>query len=682
MRNRSACAPHLDGVLCREVKRMPFSPGTRLVGLFVVAMSAALAAQTAQQRPTFRSGVDLIEVDVSVIDGDGRPIPDLEPSDFSVTVDGDPRRVVQAQFISVRSPEPDTHQSEPVAEEVYSTSSTSNIDHTPGRLIVIAVDEESILFGEGRHVMRAASEFVDRLSPSDHVALVAVPQPSVYVDFTLDHDQVSRAIAGMSGLGRRVVSTFNIGLYEAFQIAEHGDDNMLAEVEARICGETDVGGALVPEIGCVERIAAESRQIVQESRLHTKNMRDGLESILEALREVEGPKVLLWISGGHVVDGAEMTMRVLEDLVVEARTTVYVIMIDAPLGGDITQASSPPTPSQDRRMQEQGLHLAAAITRGTVFRAHFNPDPIFDRLEDEMSGYYLLGVESRPNDLDKARRQIEVSVQREGAGVRARREISFTPEDLDRTVDERASSLLRAPGATTGLPLRVATYAYQDTESEQMRVLVAAEVDVPASVPSALTLEYTLLDPDGTQVSGGQTQISPRVAQTPSGPVFEITFTLTVEPGPYALRFSVVDPAGQRGTVEHPVNAEPLSTGPLTIGDLMVSDLASSPVGGTVPPVEARVSGGSLLAYTELYAESSALWEEVELHFDVVDDATGPARAEDTMTMQETADPRRRVFTGDVSVAHLPPGQYVARAHVIHDAIEVALVRRPFRITE
>ncbi len=41
---------------------------------------------------------------------------------------------------------------------------------------------------------------------------------------------------------------------------------------------------------------------------------------------------------------------------------------------------------------------------------------------------------------------------------------------------------------------------------------------------------------------------------------------------------------------------------------------------------------------------------------------------------------RRRGATAVVAVPHLPPGRYVARARVMHDAAEMARVRRPFRI--
>ena len=371
---------------------------------------------------------------------------------------------------------------------------------------------------------------------------------------------------------------------------------------------------------CQQRVEFESRQIVEESKLQTRNMRYGLQDILRALREVEGPKVLLWISGGHVVDGTEMTMRALEDLVVEARTTLYVMMVDEPLGGDITQATAPPTPSDDRRMKEQGLHLAAAITRGTVFRAHFNPDPIFDRLEREMSGYYLLGVESRPNDRDKERRKIEVSVRREGARVRARREVTFAAEETDPSVEGRLGRMLRSPVPNRELPVRVATYAYQLAESEQqVRVVVAAELGV--SPP--LTMGFMLRDPAGNVVASGTKEIAPQLAETPAGQLLETSFDITVDPGTYTLRVAAIDATGQGGSVEHPVHAEPMSDDHFSVGDLLVTDQSN----GMRPPVEARVSSGRLLAFTELYADSLEVWQDVAVHLDVADDATGPPRS-------------------------------------------------------
>ena len=604
---------------------MTLSPGIRLVGLFVVTMSAALAAQTAQQRPTFRSGVDLIEVDVTVVDGDSYPITDLQASDFSVTVDGEPRRVVQAQFVSLRPPEEAEMAFPPAAEEIFSSSNT---DQTPGRLVVIAVDEASILFGEGRHVMRAAGEFVDSLSPADRVGLVAIPH-GVYIDFTSDHDRVRRAVEGLSGLGvHRRPELRRIGLGEAYRITVFNDRGTEEIVARRLCGS---GGTAL----CRNRLHQNSREIVLETRYDSGNARRGLESLLGEMRELEGPNTLVWISGGFIIDD-QLALLEIKKRAAASRTTLYVMMVPEPLI-DMSQRASYVTARDDRRKREEGLLALAAFTGARLMRAQFNPGPLFERIERELSGYYLLGVESRPTDRDKERRGIKVSVARDGVRVRARREISFTAEDVDQSVDERLARLLRSPMATQELPLKVATYTYQGTEPEQMRVLVAAEVDVPAGLSSELTLGVMLRDAEGTTVLTRQQQITATPADTPHGPVLKTSFPLSVSPGTYSLRVAVIDATGQRGSVDHPVHARVTSSGPLAVGDLVVADQASLRPGGVRPPVDARVSGDRLVVYTELYADAPAVWERTTVHIGVADTAKGPARTRTTVTFDGLA---------------------------------------------
>ena len=79
------------------------------VGVLAVATSASLLAgggpePPAQQRgrdqaPAFRSGIEAVTVDVGVVDKQGLPLRGLTHGDFVVTVGGQPRRVVTAEFI-------------------------------------------------------------------------------------------------------------------------------------------------------------------------------------------------------------------------------------------------------------------------------------------------------------------------------------------------------------------------------------------------------------------------------------------------------------------------------------------------------------------------------------------------------------------------------------------------------
>src|SRR6185503_2087221 len=125
--------------------------------LFAVAtcVVAALAAVAAQERPpsqpsqtsepiqgpSFRTGIDLVAVDVSVVDRNGKPVDDLLPPDFVVKIDGSTRRVVSADLVKVdveygRKPRVDKAESPSLF--------TSNLTPPTGRRIVIAIDQVRI----------------------------------------------------------------------------------------------------------------------------------------------------------------------------------------------------------------------------------------------------------------------------------------------------------------------------------------------------------------------------------------------------------------------------------------------------------------------------------------------------------------------------------------------------------
>ena len=71
----------------------------------LVAVLAALVARPAAQAPTqppvFRSTVEVTSIDATVVDGDSRPITDLTPASSPCDVDGQPRHVVSAEWVSM-----------------------------------------------------------------------------------------------------------------------------------------------------------------------------------------------------------------------------------------------------------------------------------------------------------------------------------------------------------------------------------------------------------------------------------------------------------------------------------------------------------------------------------------------------------------------------------------------------
>ena len=71
-----------------------------IAGVVLLANVALLAGP--DQQATFKSGVDLVAVDVSIVDRNGRPVDDLKLDEFTLKVDGKTRKLSSAEFINLR----------------------------------------------------------------------------------------------------------------------------------------------------------------------------------------------------------------------------------------------------------------------------------------------------------------------------------------------------------------------------------------------------------------------------------------------------------------------------------------------------------------------------------------------------------------------------------------------------
>src|SRR5262245_4041398 len=90
------------------------------------AQQPQTAAQTPQTPTTFRTGTDVVAVDVSVVDPSGRPVSDLAATDFTLKVDGSVRRIRSAEFVSLRR-----------LDALDADRTNVSASRTPGRLIML-----------------------------------------------------------------------------------------------------------------------------------------------------------------------------------------------------------------------------------------------------------------------------------------------------------------------------------------------------------------------------------------------------------------------------------------------------------------------------------------------------------------------------------------------------------------
>ena len=186
------------------------------VALATVLLTIPLAAQgqpqtqtqtqDQAQQPTFRTGVDVITVDVAAIDRNGQPVTDLHAPEFTVNIDGKEGRVVTADIVKYEyTPNAGVQRPPPRREESFETLYTTNITKPEGRMIMIAVDQMNIRPGAARPILDAASRFLDHLNPADRVAFVAYPEPGIVVDFTADRERVKLAMQKVIGTQSRFV---------------------------------------------------------------------------------------------------------------------------------------------------------------------------------------------------------------------------------------------------------------------------------------------------------------------------------------------------------------------------------------------------------------------------------------------------------------------------------------------
>ena len=317
------------------------------------------------------------------------------------------------------------------------------------------------------------------------------------------------------------------------------------------------------------------------------------------------------------------------------------------------------------------------MSRGSLFHIAGTGEPIFDRLASEISALYILGVEQRPSDSKGDRHRIDVEVRRRDVTIRSRQAFVLSPTLKKRSAEDNLRDALSSPFPVSGLPVRVTTFAQQDSASQKVRLTVAAQVGTPGAKPAPFTVGYIVID-DANQVAGSfltQATLSPS-SGSPNEPL-QFVGGVSLEPGIYSLRFGVVDAEGRRGSVVRDVNAWKMAGEPLAMGDLIVGNLPASGQ-GLRAEVEPYVVDDRLAAYLELYSNAEATWKGATVTFEIADNQDSPALASLPAQLATGRQPTWRVATGVMAAQALPPGRYVARAQITRDGKAVGVLVRPF----
>jgi VWFA-related protein len=166
---------------------------------FALVTAIAVAAQTTPpQLPSFRSGVDVVRLDVSVLDKDRRPVRDLTRAEITILVDGQVQPIVSFEPVTMPALEPPTA---PWLREVASDVRSNALGEP--RLFVILMDDATTPTDPGMvaTAKKVAHGIIDQMGPSDLASVV----------FTMNNSH-AQELTGDRRLLREAVDHFSFGM--------------------------------------------------------------------------------------------------------------------------------------------------------------------------------------------------------------------------------------------------------------------------------------------------------------------------------------------------------------------------------------------------------------------------------------------------------------------------------------
>jgi VWFA-related protein len=390
---------------------------------------ATLSAQGAGQRPDqaqdrpapIRVTVDVVAVDVQVIDRQGRPVPDLGPDKFTVTINGRRRRVVSAERIA-------SDTGGPTAPSTSMSAAASML----GRVIVLAVDCISFDATASRGVMEAARQFVRSLSPTDFIGLSAYPN-GPKVDPTRDHEAVLRALERVTGQRDLAeISQFYVRPSEMIDLTRElynrGGGPVLNAIVSRECGGDP------PDPFCRQRLITD----VNGTALYLEGQGTAslgmLRQLINEMGSFTGRKTVVLISGGMIASDtpggrpnlSELGIRIGKDAAA-ANTAVYTLFLDASFIERFSAQTRMGDKSlgnwnRDSDLMGRWLEQFSGAAGGALFTVQVgNAEAALGRIHSELSAYYLLGVEPADEDRDGRTHEISVKTTHPNVTIRGRR---------------------------------------------------------------------------------------------------------------------------------------------------------------------------------------------------------------------------------------------------------------------
>jgi VWFA-related protein len=435
-------------------------------------------AAMARGKTTIRSTVSLVEVDVQVTDRNGKPIKGLKQEQFTITENGKAQKISTFEYNDIEKIETASATGEtPITIPLGTVTSTGEMksavqDH---RMIVLFFDMTSLQPEDLLRATRAAGKYLrEQMTPADLVGVVAFGNTlKVIANFTSDRVLLQEALDAL------------VPGHEA-ALASLADAAMAANGETAVTEDTG---------------AAFTADDTEFNVFNTDRKLAAMEALCEVLEGIPGKKSVIQFTGGITQTGEENRSQLIAATNSANRSNVSIYTVDsrglltATPGGDASTGASGGTAmfsgatvisqSQSRQDSRDTLATLAGDTGGRSFFDVGDFGRVFQSVQRDNAGYYLVGYYSTDAAYDGSWRRVHVKIEAlpAGAHVRAREGYYapknfrvFTTEDRERQLEDAFHSDV----PEVELPVAVETAQFQ-LEGNQVFVPIAAKL-----APSAL----------------------------------------------------------------------------------------------------------------------------------------------------------------------------------------------------
>ena len=405
-----------------------------LVAVLALNLVVSVSAQTKpQQKPPeddmLRIETELVQIEVTVTDKQGKIIKDLKQSDFELKADGKPQEigyfsvgtsVTPARWITtetVKKNNKETTPAEPVREV------------RAGRYIVLAIDDLHLSFSSLNYTRKALVKFVDQqMAGGDQVALITTSgQLGMFQQFTADRDILKRAIERLSLRERKVYTSMDVPRITPYQ-AELIDDNRDPDALTVAVNEIMAQQPGTTRQSAIQQAQMKARSIVAENTSITKGTLGTLEQIIRSLRELPGRKSLIMMSDGFLLGGSNQGetdgLRRITDAATRSGLVIYAIDARGLVAMPGTMDASQPgfgieiPPGARQRIESSSIEAERdglnALSRDTGGFPVFNNNDLsfgLQKIVEDTETYYLLAFEPLVSYRDGRFRKLEVKVR-------------------------------------------------------------------------------------------------------------------------------------------------------------------------------------------------------------------------------------------------------------------------------